>query len=87
MHYTYFWEHWTDPFDRKIFSNFGIWSLPFSLWIILPELPIDTEGKKKDMYLNMVSVYDFTCVDQQLYKLTVGHQELGDQVDVPVSKK
>ena len=35
----------------------------------------------------MVSVYDFTCVDQQLHKLTVGHQELGDQVDVPVSKK
>ena len=34
----------------------------------------------------MVSVYDFTCVDQQLHKLTVGHQELGDQVDVPVSK-
>ena len=35
----------------------------------------------------MVSVYDFTCVDQQLHKLTVGHQELGDQVDVPVPKK
>ena len=55
--------------------------------MIWPELPIDTTGKKKDMYLNMVSVNDFTCVDQQLHKLTVGHQELGDQVDVPVSKE
>ena len=44
-------------------------------------------NRYKERYLNMVSVYDFTCVDQQLHKLTVGHQELGDQVDVPVSKK
>ena len=75
------WSIWSENFLQFRYMVLAFFPLNYLAWIA------NWYNRYKERYLNMVSVYNFTCVDQQLHKLTVGHQELGDQVDVPVSKK